>query len=293
MTQLRSIKIEGAMPRDERREVLRALHACSLEKIVMIGMSSPIGNSWGPDGRDLHAGLASFRFGHYMLEGENAPVVRSFRNKEPTPLGPDFEFTPEYGWGGEPMVYTLACYHAATVRELKFCGYRGAALSFAPRPEITNDLLAPLRHFHELRTLILSLTLPTLFEGDQQEESVLEYWRSARDPSSVALVRAGVSDDDEPEGWERELRTKFAPPALAWHVTNLLAPHLSEKAKRRKGGLAVRASFCIGREGGIFDLDLRIGKGAVGSDVCLGFEGPREELEPARRRGKLVNRRWF
>ena len=69
MTQLRSIKIEGAMPRDERREVLRALYACSLEKIVMIGMSSPIGNSWGHEGQDLHAGLASFRFGHHMLEG--------------------------------------------------------------------------------------------------------------------------------------------------------------------------------------------------------------------------------
>jgi len=56
----------------------------------------------------------------------------------------------------------------------------------------------------------------------------------------------------------------------------------------------VRASFCVGvAGGGIFDVDLRVGKGALGSDVCLGYRGPREELEPERRRSKLDNRRWF
>ena len=99
--------------------------------------------------------------------------------------------------------------------------------------------------------------------------------------------------DEEPEGWERELKTKFAPDALAWQITSFIGPFLSEKAKSRKRGVHVRASMCVGDWGGIFDIDLRIGKGSLNSDICLGFEGPREELEPGRRRSKLENRRWF
>jgi hypothetical protein len=41
MTKVESIKIEGGVPRDERKEIIRALHACPLEKIVMIGVSCP------------------------------------------------------------------------------------------------------------------------------------------------------------------------------------------------------------------------------------------------------------
>jgi len=55
----------------------------------------------------------------------------------------------------------------------------------------------------------------------------------------------------------------------------------------------VRASFCVGQWGGIFDVDLKIGKGSLGSDICLGYQGPREELELQRRRSKLDSRRWF
>ena len=45
MTKVESIKIEGGIPRDERREVVRALHACPLKKIVMIGVCSAVGNT--------------------------------------------------------------------------------------------------------------------------------------------------------------------------------------------------------------------------------------------------------
>jgi hypothetical protein len=46
MTKVESVKIEGGIPRDERREVIRALHACPLKKIVMIGVCSAVGNTW-------------------------------------------------------------------------------------------------------------------------------------------------------------------------------------------------------------------------------------------------------
>jgi hypothetical protein len=38
---------------------------------------------------------------------------------------------------------------------------------------------------------------------------------------------------------------------------------------------------------------LRVGKSGLGSDICLGYEGPREEMEVNRRREKLDRRRWF
>lgn len=72
-----------------------------------------------------------------------------------------------------------------------------------------------------------------------------------------------------------------------------LGPFLSEKAKRREEGVKVRASFCVGDWGGIFDIDVVVGKGEGGEDVCLAWVGPREELEEGRRVEKLENRTWF
>ena len=151
-------------------------------------------------------------------------------------------------------------------------------------------MLAALKHFHGLRSLVMSLWLSTSFEDDTRDSEIISYWLNARTPTSTALVRV---TDDEPEGWERELKTKYAPDALAWRATSFLGPLLSDQAKARKGGVNVRASFSIGEYGGMFDIDLNIGKGSMDSSVCLGFKGPREELEPERRKNKLDNRRWF
>lgn len=41
MRRIEHIKMEGGIPRDEKREILRALHFCPLKKIVMIGASFP------------------------------------------------------------------------------------------------------------------------------------------------------------------------------------------------------------------------------------------------------------
>jgi hypothetical protein len=42
MIKVQSIKLEGGIPRDEKREILRALHYCPLKKIVMIGACFPV-----------------------------------------------------------------------------------------------------------------------------------------------------------------------------------------------------------------------------------------------------------
>jgi hypothetical protein len=283
-----TIKIEGGLPRDERREVIRALHHSPLAKIVMIGVCSPLGNTWGANGADV----ADLVDDHERedLEPEDVASITQLGPRPPTPPPDPFTFHPEYDWPHRPpMLSTLAAHHAATVRELKFCGYKGAPVLFAPTA-ITAPLLLPLRHFHRLESLILSLWLTTAFESARRDADVIAYWTASRDPARQALVHI---TDEEPEGWALELRRKFAPDALAWRVTAFVGRFLSEEAKSRAGGVHVRASFCIGEWGGIFDVDLWIGKGAVGSDVCLGFKGPREEVEGERRREKLEGRKWF
>ena len=289
MTKVESIKIEGGMPRDERREIIRALHACPLKKIVMIGVCSNVGNTWGAEGRELGERLARGEL--ESLEAEAKDVIFNLGFKEPVPPPADFRFEPTYGWPpGPPMLQTVASFHADTVTELKFCGYKGSPILFTPTP-VTQPMLYALKYFNKLESLIMSMWLSTVFEDDNRDSDIIKYWLDARSPYSTSLVRTVI--DEEPEGWEKELRTKFAPDALAWHITSFIGPFLSEEAKARTGGVHVRASMCVGDWGGIFDIDLHIGKGSCNSDVCLDYKRPREELEPDRRRSKLESRRWF
>ena len=150
-------------------------------------------------------------------------------------------------------------------------------------------MLAALRHFHNLESLTTSMWLNTEFGGTHRDTDIINYWLDARSSSSTSLVRI---TDEEPQGWEKELRTKYAPDALAWWITSFLGQFLSDQAKDRKNGVKTRVSMCVGDWGGIFDIDIWIKKGSLG-DICMNYKGPREELEPERRRGKLEGRRWF
>ncbi|EME38966.1 hypothetical protein DOTSEDRAFT_57272 [Dothistroma septosporum NZE10] len=287
MTALKTMKVEGGMPRDERREVFRAVHVCALTKIVMIGVCSPLGNSWGLDGPDAIEVLREEE--PEGLEAEDKATVFALGTQKLQPPSEDFVYTPQWECKGlPPMMHTLASYHADTVRELKFCGYKGSSILFSPTP-ITSPLLSSMKHFHNLESIILSMWLTTQWEGTNRDNEVISYWNDMRSPASTAVV---LLTDEEPEGWERELKTKYKPDALAWRITNFIGPYLSEIAKQRKGGVHVRASFCIG-ECGIFDVDIAVGKGALNSDICLRYEGPREEMEPERRKAKLDARGWF
>ncbi|KAI6861562.1 hypothetical protein KC334_g21004 [Hortaea werneckii] len=288
MKKVESIKVEGGMPRDERRETLRALHACPLRKIVLIGICSPLGNTWGHEGRDLAEQLSQDEL--EALEGEHKDAIWKHGTSRPEHPPPDYQFVASYEWPpGPPMIHTIASLHADTVTELKFCGYKGSPVLLSPTP-VTTPMLSALKHFHKLESFVFSMWLSTVFEGAPRDAEIISYWLQSRSPSSTALVRV---TDEEPQGWEKELLTKYAPDALARRITSFIGPYLSEQAKVKRGGVHVRASFCIGDWGGIFDVDLRIGKDGQGNDVCLSHQGPREEHEAGRRKSKLDSRRWF
>jgi hypothetical protein len=113
---------KGGIPRDEKREILRAIHKCPLEKLVLIGVSFPLGNTWGENGVDIqelqHAG---YHF-HSRLEAENHDSIMSSLKLEPVRPPLDFRFRPTYGWPpSPPLLYSIASLFSSTVRELKFC----------------------------------------------------------------------------------------------------------------------------------------------------------------------------
>ncbi|KNG44213.1 hypothetical protein TW65_08887 [Stemphylium lycopersici] len=322
MRKVEQIKLEGGIPRDEKRELLRALHWCSLKKIVMIGASFPAGNTWGMGGRLLKATdpgqTGSDHF--YALEEEDlSGILAAYRRGFPLPSS-DYTFTPSYGWPPQaPLLQTAALHHASTVEELKICGYNGCPILSSPTP-ITNPLLTGLRAYDNLRQLVLSFWLLTWHEDSYRDAEIIKSWLDTRSPSSTALTVVtppASPEHDQPvdpalfphfghhphvvprpqdfNRWAVALKTKFSPSALAYRVARDVGPYLSPLAKERKGGVRVRASFCLGvteerrSASDIFDLDIRVGVG----DQVLEFVGPREEGEMGRWWKKLEERRWF
>lgn len=326
MTEIETIKLEGGMPRDEKREILRALHFCPLRKIVMIGANFPCGNTWGHRGRQLrYLEPATPEDIYEELEEEDDPISLA-DNNTPT-IDSSFTFESLFGWTkSPPFLHTIAAHHASTIEELKLCGFNGSpVLSNFHNLRLTRPILYPLIHFHNLRQLIISFWLLTHFEDSYRDNEIIQSWRDTRSPASTALVIVPPSNDPpsnhaqapvtptmapgtpnpaaRPQDfnrWAVALKTQYTPSALAYRVANDIGPFLSPEAKSRPGGVAVRASFCLGsrevqRNGtvmaanDIFDLDVRIGE----DGQVLEFVGPREEGEHGRWWGKLEGRRWF
>ncbi|KAF9699227.1 hypothetical protein EKO04_003044 [Ascochyta lentis] len=316
MRRIKQVKLEGGIPRDEKREILRALHYCPLEKIVFIGVSFPVGNTWGHQGarlKLLDAGHAS-DFAYDLEEEDSDGMLQAYKRRRYVPE--NFVFEPEYGWGAEaPLLHTLALHHADTVQELKLCGYNGCPILSYLTPD-TTPLLAPLMQYQNLRQIVVSFWLLTFFEDSYRDMEIVQSWLDTRSPSSTALVVVTPPRSPEREHpvdgammpapnpiaprpqfnrWAVALKTRFTPSALAYRVASDIGPFLSPVAKARPGGVRVRASFCLGaRESNrvandIFDLDMRIGR----DDAVLEFVGPREEGEKGRWWAKMEERQWF
>ncbi|KAF2823306.1 hypothetical protein CC86DRAFT_65856 [Ophiobolus disseminans] len=319
MRRLERLKVEGGVPRDEKREILRALHYCSLKKIVMIGVCFPVGNTWGHHGvelKDLDEGPSLIDM--QSLQGEDEPRIREAYRRG-SYMANNFVFEPDYGWPAiqVPLLQTAVLHHAKTVEELKICGYHGCPILSHATP-ITDPLLNSLRHFENLKVLVMSFWLLTWFESDYRDSEIIKFWMDSRSPSSTALVvvtppQSPPADHPVDPGqflslgagfappqpqfnrWAVALKTSFSPSALAYRVARDIGPYLSPVAKNRPGGIRVRASFCVGvREErhnatDIFDLDVRIGM----HDQVLEFTGPREEGEKSRWWQKLEDRSWF
>jgi hypothetical protein len=317
MRRIEQIKMEGGLPRDEKREIVRALHHCPLKKIVMIGVSYPIGNTWGAQGVQLKALVPGQFWEDDNLEDEDIPgIMEAYRRGFHLP--DDFQYEPDFGWEPiqAPLLQTMALHHANTVEEIKLCGYNGCPILSNATP-ITDILLNSLRQFDNLKQVVMSFWLLTWFEGAYRDSEIIKYWIDSRSPSSTALVvitpprRVSHEFPVDPghfpnfsnrlappqdfNRWAVALKTHLSPSALAYRVARDVGPYLSPVAKNRPGGVRVRGSFCLGSRDSqrpasdIFDLDVRVGR----DDQVLEFTGPREEGEKGRWWQKLEGRRWF
>lgn len=290
MFNVKNIKISGWVPLDERREILRALHHCTLHRISLIGVGSSIGNTWGLHGvqrqDDIAPGGRSILSEEQIDSEEDRDAIWALGLKPPAE--PDHEFVPAYGWArAAPIMTTIAGYFSESLRELKLCGFVGAPVLLTPTP-ITTPMLYGLRFMHQLEVLNMSLWINTFFEDEFRDGEILDFWNSTRDPTTTALVVVNPPAA-EPGSWQERIMA-LEPSSLAETVTALFGPHFSEQAKHR--GVLVRASFAIGN-GNLHELDVHIGKDKEGKDICESFRGPREEDETERRKEKLDTRRWF
>jgi hypothetical protein len=98
------------------------MHRCPLEKIVMIGIAFPLGNTWGRDGI-LIQGLNRDGFEYASrMEVEDTDSIMASTKLEPSSPGTDYVFEPCYGWPpSPPLLYNVASLFSSTVKELKFC----------------------------------------------------------------------------------------------------------------------------------------------------------------------------
>lgn len=318
MRALKSIKMEGGIPRDEKREVTRALHHCPLEKVVFIGSSFPLMNTWGQDGELLHRADPSHLELPMLLEPEDDDMIRAAaeitpRMSAPDPLiEQDFVFEAGYGTSHKfPLLYELALHHRSTIKELKFCGYSGAPILKTPRqgnttPEIDpNDMtylaMQQLRHFDALEEIVMSFWLVTWCDGDSRDTEIIKYWLSERDAwqgktrsfndkladSSALSTPMGLTDPSDP--LQQHLQDQFHPYTLAKSVRDFLKPHLSPVVLNRPGGIRIRASFCLGDDvQDIFDFDIRMDATSFQPGM------PKEDSwNGGRAPEKMAERRWF
>ncbi|KAF1983833.1 hypothetical protein K402DRAFT_406558 [Aulographum hederae CBS 113979] len=393
MKNITTFKVEGGVPRDEKRELVRALHQCPLEKLVMIGISCPLGNTWGLDANEI---AQVDPFAQDTMEEENKEFFLNGFRQAPVRLDPDYKFEPAYGWRSSlPMMHSVAQCHAETIRELKFCGYYGAP-TLGIKTEIEDAVLSGLCYCHKLEDLIISMWLPTWFDARYRDDAIVNYWTDVRDEASeVFATRKAlglnritpawygpanhersrefadirdlqnlqrVSRDHDPREYdwndssseifpldyeaspadladnppdangnvpaprpqtyhnfisqspitEQPLYTALAhffhPARLAQHVGRLIWPHLSPVARARKGGVTIKASFCLGEiTSDIFEFEVRVGYEGEEKDEegdkeeggkervakVLSILGPKEEGERERRKEKLETREWF
>lgn len=220
MRVLKSIKLEGGIPRDEKREVARALHRCPLEKLVFIGASFPLMNTWGQNGDFLHQVDPGHPDGIMMLEAEDEDSIRAAANMAPRFFNQnhdslqDFVWQPQYGdfsRAGKdiltyPVLHEIALHHRRTIKELKFCGYSGAPILQGPSA-ITHPGLHQLRYFDNLEELVMSFWLLTTFDGDSRDLDIIKYWVECRKDFKPEERLIDLNDSDSSDS-EPELSTE-------------------------------------------------------------------------------------
>ena len=288
---LEVLKIEGGIPKDETRELVLAAGHCPLKKLVIIGISWPLGSCIPrPPGIVTQFGYVSDTDPVHEMP-DDTPAHSSAQQCQRQSAANSF--VPIYGMRNMTVLHVIATHFSDTMEELKFIGSDGAPDIYdAGHMRMAGQVLQPLQQLHRLGTLSISLNLDTTFEGELQDGPLARFWRDAQTPASTAVA---VARDAEPaSGWGRLLQTRFAPDLVARQAVRVVEPQL---APTRPAGraLELRALFMLRAGEERFDaygiFDLAIGVGPDGGIVWT--RGPRSDSDLGKLLDKLEARGWF
>ncbi|KAI9858284.1 MAG: hypothetical protein M1813_007558 [Trichoglossum hirsutum] len=200
MRYLDGLKVEGGVPKDEARELLRGLSRCPLKKLVVLGIDFPLRDWWD----DLSATALS-QSKRYLCTGT---------------------FVPEYG-KGPPLLEVIQAIYSDTIEELKFLGSHFVFyLNGEYSESVLSNVFSPLSQFKKLRELTLAFSLHTDHQGVEMASEVAQFWIDSQRSALTALETMPQSIGDEAGERDNYLREKFTPWKLAEKVVDTVGKYL-------------------------------------------------------------------
>ncbi|MCJ1322814.1 hypothetical protein MMC15_008164 [Xylographa vitiligo] len=282
MRSLKVFKVEGTIPIELRLELLEALQYCTLQKIVVIGVSWALADTW-TDLEDNYNSHWSLDIGRPISWKIDLPSIQQ------TPVQDDLvEAQKELQAlslgvvrraAALSILEVLALGQASSVIELKFSGFVGAPVLFYPSPKAQVEL-SHLRHFHNLRYLTTAVWLATSHENQDLSPQIFEFWEATtRNPVGI------------PQYLHDTLTKYYSPAVLADKVAELIGPHLSAQACARPAGVKIKVLFLIqqSQDSEIFELQVVIGN----EGKVMSFAEMRDENHPEKLQEKMFGREWF
>ncbi|MCJ1386744.1 hypothetical protein MMC17_009870 [Xylographa soralifera] len=282
MRSLEVIKVEGTIPIELRLELLKALKHCSLKRIVVIGVSWALAETW-TDLEDNHSSHWRLDIGRSISWKSDVPSIQQISAQDDLQeTQQDFEalsLEVVERPAALSILEVLALSQAGSVSELKFSGFIGAPMLYYPSPKSQVEL-SHLKHFHNLRYLTTAVWLSVTHEDQDLSPQILEFWNGTTEkPVQISRYLHYI------------LKTYYSPAVLADKVAELIGPHLSAQACAHPMGVKVKALFLIQQfeHEKIFELQVLIGnKGKV-----ISFVGMRDENHPEKLQEKMLAREWF
>jgi hypothetical protein len=204
MRSLEGLKIEGGVPKDEARELLRGLNCCPLRKLIVLGYDFPLKDWWDDSSGDPKSSGA-------------VQTIQSLDIRK---------FIPKYG-RGPPLLEVIQWIYNDTIKELKFLGFHHVFYLNKPYPEAMFSLVfSPLTRFRMLRELTLAFSLQTEYQGVEMATDVAQFWIDSQRSEYGATASRHPADAKILTERNNHLREKFAPRKLAERVVEIVGNYL-------------------------------------------------------------------
>ncbi|KAI9778280.1 MAG: hypothetical protein M1839_008305 [Geoglossum umbratile] len=204
MRYLEGLKIEGGVPKDEVRELLRGLSHCPLKKLVVLGFDYPLKDWWDNPPADENPPTA-------------AQTKQSLSNRK---------FVPKYG-KGLPLLDVIQWIYNDTMEELKFLGSHHVFCLNQSYPEtIFSRVFSPLVRFRRLHELTLAFSLRTEHQGAEIAADVAGFWISSQSSAPRTGSSSDLTNTQRLAERDKHLRENFAPRKLAERVVEIMGRYL-------------------------------------------------------------------